>query len=295
MNQLINFYQTLPSFVSPEIIGIGNFSLRWYSLGYIIAIVLGIGLAKSLIKKKKLNFAIKTTDLDDFIIYLILGIFLGGRLFYAIFYNFSYFFSNPLEVFLPFRFGANGIQFIGISGLSFHGGLIGVLIAMYYFSRKKKISLPNFTDLIMTVGPLGYTFGRLGNFMNGELYGRVTEKPWGMYFLNPINGIPFEMLRHPSQLYEAFSEGVLLFLILWYLKNKKFPAGYITAFCIMGYGIFRFIIEFFREPDRIFKSDQNELGTVFLFFSMGQVLCFFMIVFGLWLIAKSKNNPPSFK
>ncbi len=294
LGSFLNFYQNLPSYVSPEIFSIGGFSLRWYSLSYIAAILLGMVITKNLIRKKKYNFNVKISDIDDFIVYLIIGIFLGGRIFYVIFYNFSYFITNPLEILLPFRFGADGIQFIGISGLSFHGGFIGGALAMYFFSKKKKLPFLKFTDLCALVIPIGYTFGRLGNFMNGELYGRVTEKFWGMYFQD-YNGIPFEDLRHPSQLYEAFGEGILLFSILWFLKDKKFPQGYITAFFTIGYGTIRFIIEFFRQPDAIFQSPENSLGTVLLGFSMGQVLCLVMVIFGFYLIFSIKDKSPTFK
>ncbi len=294
LNKLINFYQNLPSYLSPEIVSFGGFSLRWYSVSYIVAILLGMAIIKRLIAKKKINLAIKTKDIDDFLLYLILGIFLGGRLFYVLIYNFTYFISNPLEILLPFSFN-DGIRFTGISGLSFHGGVVGVVVALYYFSKKRKFDFFKFADLYCLVIPIGYTFGRLGNFMNGELYGRITSRPWGMYF-EDFRGIPFEELRHPSQLYEAFGEGILLFVILWNLKNRRLPAGFISGFFLIGYGAIRFLIEFFRQPDKIFQGPNNELGTVVGFLSMGQVLCLLMVLGGSYVVyeAKRKRKTPTF-
>jgi phosphatidylglycerol:prolipoprotein diacylglycerol transferase len=153
--------------------------------------------------------------------------------------------------------------------MSFHGGVVGVMIYSIYFLRKRQINFWRFADLIVPSIPLGYTFGRLGNFLNGELWGRVTTMPWGMYF--PFD--PTQHLRHPSQLYEAFFEGIFLFVILWLLRKKKFADGFLLGLYIFGYGFVRFMIEFFREPDFM-------VGSV----SIGQVLCVLMMAAGLIIV-----------
>ena len=218
--------------------------------------------------KHEERFGISTDQAKDLLLNMLLGLIIGARLGYVIFYQFSYYFRHPLEAFLPFSFG-NGIHFTGISGMSYHGGLIGVLFAAWLYIRKYRLSYRDMSDLIAPVAPLGYTFGRLGNFINGELYGRVTTAAVGMHFpLSPERG-----LRHPSQLYEAFFEGIFLFVVLWSVRKKNLPRGSLLGLYLMGYGLVRFFIEFFREPD-------SHLGFVFLSFSMGQVLCTLMILCG---------------
>jgi phosphatidylglycerol:prolipoprotein diacylglycerol transferase len=206
----------------------------------------------------------------------ILGVLLGGRIGYVIFYNLGYYLQHPLEAILPFTF-SNGIQFTGISGMSYHGGVIGVLLAFVYVSKQYEISFFNLTDMVVPAIPLGYTFGRLGNFINGELYGRVTEVPWGMYF----PAAPSHQLRHPSQLYEAFFEGIFLFAILWAMRKKSPFPGFLPGLYLIGYGVVRFFIEFYRMPD-------EHLGTVLGILTMGQILCLGMIIGGLvfWYAAK---------
>jgi len=210
-----------------------------------------------------------TTELvQDFFTWAIFGVIVGGRLGYVLFYNLAYYLQHPLEIILPFQF-EGGIRFIGISGMSYHGGAIAVLLAGIIFCRKRGIGFWQFADLFASVIPLGYTFGRIGNFINGELYGRATDVPWGMVF--PLDSR--HLLRHPSQLYEAFFEGIVLFAVLWTIR-KKFPfTGAIVACYIAGYGVIRFFIEFFREPD-------SHLGFVYGPFSMGQLLCIAMILTG---------------
>jgi phosphatidylglycerol:prolipoprotein diacylglycerol transferase len=165
--------------------------------------------------------------------------------------------------------------------MSYHGGLIGVLFAAWFFIRKNNLNYRDMWDLITPAAPLGYTFGRIGNFINGELYGRTTSSAVGMYFpLSPESG-----LRHPSQLYEAFFEGIFLFVILWTIRKKKLPKGSLLGLYLMGYGVVRFLIEFFREPD-------SHLGFVFFSFSMGQVLCAAMVCCGVilyWMMWKREN------
>jgi phosphatidylglycerol:prolipoprotein diacylglycerol transferase len=161
------------------------------------------------------------------------------------------------------------VTFTGISGMSYHGGVIGVVLVSVFFLRKRKIDFWKFIDLMVPSIPLGYTFGRIGNFINGELFGRVTTIPWGMYF--PLD--PTLSLRHPSQLYEAFFEGIFLFIVLWSMRKKKYFDGYLLGLYIFGYGLVRFTIEFFREPDFM-------VGLI----SIGQVLCALMMATGLIII-----------
>lgn len=200
----------------------------------------------------------------DFIIFAAVGMLIGGRLGYVIFYDFSYFFHNPLEIIIP---GTDGI-----SGMSYHGGLIGVIIASIIFTRKNKLPFWAWADFIVPAIPAAYFFGRIGNFLNGELYGRATNFWIGMYF--PLDDL--WILRHPSQLYEAFFEGIILFFILWILRNKsKFP-GYLLCLYLLGYGFVRFIIEFFRQPD-------SQIGLFFDFLTLGQIFSVIMIIFSFIL------------
>ena len=192
-----------------------------------------------------------------------IGTLAGGRLGYVLFYNLGYYLKHPLEIILPFRFGEGGAVFTGISGMSYHGGIIGIFIACAWFCRKYKADFWNLCDLFFPVSAFAYTFGRLGNFINGELYGRVTQAAIGMHF--PESPEP-SLLRHPSQLYEGLFEGLVLGAILYLLRGRKLPKGSMMALYLFGYGFFRFCIEFFREPDA-------HLGFVFLRFSMGQLLC----------------------
>ena len=215
--------------------------------------------------------------------WLILAVLIGGRLGYVLFYDLSYFLKHPLEIFLPFDIN-NGFQYTGLYGMSYHGALIAIVIASVVFCRKFKLNFWLLADLLVPAVPLGYTFGRLGNFINGELYGRVTSMLWGMYF--PLD--PMHRLRHPSQLYEALFEGVFLFIILWSLRKRVRISGVLFSFYLIGYGIVRFFLEFFRQPD-------EQLGFIFGSFTMGQILCFMMILLGgiILMIRISKNKESS--
>jgi len=202
-------------------------------------------------------------------IWIITGLILGARLGYVFFYNFGHYLQHPLEILLPFDF-SDGLRFVGISGMSYHGGALGVFLAAILFCRRYGIPFWNLADLVSPAVPLGYTFGRIGNFINGELYGRATTVPWGMYF--PLD--PYGQLRHPSQLYEAFFEGLFLFAILWGIRKKSPFDGFLLSLYIIGYGCVRLVIEFFREPDA-------HLGFIFGPLTMGQLLCLFMIAGGM--------------
>jgi len=264
------WWQHLPQNISPVIFEIGWFKLQYYGLMYIVAFGITYFLVLHRLKYEK-RFEFTTDQIKDIMTYLIIGLIVGARLGYVLFYNFSYYIHHPLEIILPFSF-SNGITFTGISGMSYHGGLIGATIAAWVYFYKAKLNWWSAVDLFVPVVPLGYTFGRLGNFINGELFGRVTTSSIGMYF--PL--APAGELRHPSQLYEAFFEGIFLFLILWNIRKIKIPTGAMLALYLIGYGTIRFFIEYFREPDA-------HLGFVLLSFSMGQILCLLMIAAGTLL------------
>jgi phosphatidylglycerol---prolipoprotein diacylglyceryl transferase len=260
-------WQHFPEYISPYLFSFGSFQLRYYSLMYLVAFALTYLLVLYRIKREAYDY--DTETIQDVLIWCIVGLILGGRFGYALFYNFSYYLHHPLEIILPFEF-ANGVRFVGISGMSYHGGAIGVLVCILIFCRRRKIDFWRLADLFCPAIPLGYTFGRIGNFINGELYGRVTDVPWGMYF--PLD--PTHSLRHPSQLYEAFGEGIVLFVLLWMIRRRSPFDGFLLAFYAAGYGLVRFFIEFFREPD-------SQLGFVVASLSMGQILCILMMVVGL--------------
>jgi phosphatidylglycerol:prolipoprotein diacylglycerol transferase len=270
MSEFWDWWQHLPQNISPIIFEIGWFKVQYYGLSYIAAFALTYFLVLYRIRDEE-RFAFTKDQVNDITTYAILGLIIGARLGYVFFYNFAYYLSHPLEIFLPFSF-SNGFAFTGISGMSYHGGLIGALLAVTWYIRKNKLKFWDVMDLYFTVVPLGYTFGRLGNFMNGELFGRVTTAPIGMVFPQASDSA----LRHPSQLYEAFFEGVFLFAILWSIRKIKKPRGAMLAFYVIGYGTVRFFIEFFRQPDA-------HIGFIFLSFSMGQLLCALMIAAGISL------------
>jgi len=265
------WWQHLPQHISPVILQIGSFKLQYYGLMYLVAFAITYGLVLYRLKNEA-RFSITRQQVNDLTTVIILGLMVGARLGYVVFYNLGYFLRHPLEIFLPFEF-SNGITFTGISGMSYHGGLIGILIAAWLYARKNAIRLRDIADLYIPGIPLGYTFGRLGNFINGELYGRITTAPIGMYF--PL--APEKALRHPSQLYEAFFEGIFLFAVLWSIRKARAPRGAMLGFYLIGYGVVRFFIEFFREPDA-------HLGFVVGLFSMGQLLCGAMIAAGVFLL-----------
>ncbi len=255
-----------PNF-DPIAFQIGFFAIRWYSLAYIFGLIGAWLLARKMSKASNSVFTV--LKIDDFLIWATIGIIVGGRLGYVLFYNLRYFMEFPLQIFEIW----NG-------GMSFHGGLIGVIIATLLFSYKKQIPLFVMGDILTAVAPIGLFLGRLANFVNGELYGRFTQSvPWAMIFPDGSN-----QPRHPSQLYEAFAEGFLLFIILngvwWFMPKFRNRHGFITGLFFILYGAFRFILEFFREPDA-------HLGFIFENLSMGQLLCIPMILLGVWIILQT--------
>jgi len=258
----------------PVLIDLGFFQIRWYSIAYILGILIGWIYANRIIKStsnNRYNFKQVTTEqFDDLIIYLIIGIILGGRLGYVIFYNLDYYSQNLLEIFIIWQ-----------GGMSFHGGLLGVIVSTFIFSKKKQINFFKFSDIISCVAPFGILLGRIANFINGELYGKITTLSWGVIFPNGGN-----LPRHPSQLYEAALEGIFLFLIINYLALKKkflYRTGYISGIFLILYSILRIFSEIFREPD-------IHLGLLFNYFSMGTLLSLITIIFGLSIILFIKKN-----
>ena len=257
----------------PVFIDLGVFQIRWYSIAYIVGIILGWIYAIKIIKEmvRKHNFTmIKKTVFDDLIIYLIIGIVLGGRLGYVIFYNFEYYSRNLFEILKLWE-----------GGMSFHGGLLGVIIATIIFSKIKRINFFYFTDIICCVAPIGLFLGRIANFINGELFGKISTLPWAVVF--PNNG---SISRHPSQIYEAILEGIVLFILINFFALKKqllLRAGYVSGLFLIFYSIARIIGENFREPDK-------HLGYFFNYFSMGVLLSLATFLAGCFIIFLIKNN-----
>ena len=244
----------------PVAIKIGPLAIHWYGLAYLLAFVACGGLL--MLRANKTNSGWTPEMVSDFVFYVAVGVILGGRLGYALFYNFAYYLSYPIE-----------ILYVWTGGMSFHGGLIGVAIAVFLFARKVDKHLLEVGDFIAAVAGLGLAFGRLANFINEELWGRVTDVPWAVVF--PSAGA---LARHPSQLYQMLLEGLLLFALLWIYTGKPRPLGRASGYFLLGYSVFRFFVEFYREPD-------NHLGFVALdWLTMGQLLCIPMFAVGLWIV-----------
>jgi len=279
MNDFVLLWQNLPSQMNPVIFSVGSFTVRWYGMMYLIAFGIVYLLTRYRLENEKLPF--KPVFVGDVLTWVMVGVVLGGRIGYILIYGMSSFLSDPLGSLIPWVSSpGGGCRFAGITGMSFHGGVIGVILAIWAYTRSKKAGFLQTFDLFIPAVPLGYTFGRLGNFINGELYGRVTGSAVGMYF--PL--APTHELRHPSQLYEAFFEGIVLFAILWLLRKKSPFTGFLSAIYLFGYGFVRFFIEYFREPDA-------QLGFVLLNFSMGQVLCFIMMIAGVAVFFAARPSP----
>ncbi len=280
MKEFISFWKYIPEHINPIAFGIGSIQVHYYGLMYLLAFFAVYLLVLHRLKTEKIGF--KKEIIDNYFLWLIISLLIGGRIGYVLFYNLSYYLKNLLEIILPFDIN-DRFRYIGLYGMSYHGALIGIIAASVIFCRKFKLNFWLLADLFIPAVPLGYTFGRLGNFINGELYGRVTTVSWGMYF--PLDSL--HQLRHPSQLYEAFFEGVVLFIILWILRKRVWISGKLFSIYLIGYGIIRFFLEFFREPD-------EQLGFVLGSFSMGQVLCFTMILSGIIIfmirISKTKKE-----
>jgi len=244
----------------PVMISIGPLALRWYGMMYVFGIVSGWLLGRYRAARPWNKMSPKL--MDDFITWAVFGVVVGGRLGYVLFYNPSFYFSNPLKIFAVWE-----------GGMAFHGGLIGVLLAIWLFGRANDMTFLEMGDFVSPLVPPGLFFGRIGNFINAELWGRYTDLPWAMPFPG-AGGLP----RHPSQLYEAALEGLVLFIIVWWYSARPRPKGCVGALFLLGYGSFRFLVEFAREPDA-------HLGFIALnWMSMGQLLCLPMIFFGIFWI-----------
>lgn len=282
--RILEFYQHLPSHVSPYVFSVGDYSLRWYSVGYMFAFITAYFIVAYRLKTEKGFTEITLEKIETLFLMGVLGVIVGGRFAYVFIYGWDSFKGDIWSAFFPFALDKNsalGFKLVGFSGMSYHGGLLGVILAIYIFGRIYKVDFIKVMNLVAPGAALGYTWGRLGNFMNGELYGRITEAPWGMYFVNYVFGIEQNVLRHPSQLYEAFFEGIFSFFVLWYLRKKEPFRDYLVSIFIGLYGFVRFFIEFFRQPDSQFKDASDSLGLVLGFMTMGQVLSVLMMLFAL--------------
>ena len=314
-------YVDFPSWISPFVVPF--LPVRWYALMYIVAFSVAYLLFTKECKQGALGGMDSDTGLTLFL-YAIIGLILGARLGSCLLYEGSaYYFTHPWMIFWPFRNG----QFVGLPGMSFHGGLVGAIVGVLLFCRKYGYKFLDAADAITISVPLGYTFGRLGNFINGELWGRCTGSSYGMIFpdapsfsttiewvrnaadaagISYTEGALVNLPRHPSQLYEALGEGILLFFIMWFavkpfIMKKKTGRGFALGAYLIGYGFFRFVIEYFREPDSqlgfiIALGKETEPTALFkslLNISMGQILCFIMIVAGVVFMVMSFKLEPT--
>lgn len=251
-----------PNF-DPIAIHLGPLAIRWYGLMYMVAFGLFYWLGRRRLKQPlyQQQSGLAPNDLDDLLFNGVLGVVIGGRLGYVLFYKPAWYLTHPLEIFSVWQ-----------GGMSFHGGLLGVLVACAWFAHRRGLRFFSVTDLIAPLVPLGLAAGRMGNFINGELWGRPTDLPWGMVFPQAHDALP----RHPSQLYQFAGEGLLLFVLLWWYSSRPRQRGAVSGLFLIGYSVLRFLAEFAREPD-------DFLGLLTFSLSMGQWLCLPMFAFGLWL------------
>lgn len=288
-----------PENIKPEVFSVSlgdfTFTLYWYALAYILGIIACWRFAAIALKKNELwqknTPPLNPVKLEDLMSFSVLGIIFGGRLGFVIFYNPEYYLQNPLEV-----------LFIWQGGMSFHGGLIGVATASFLFFRKNSVPLRSGADLLALGTPIGLGLGRLANFINDELWGRVTDVPWGVIVNSPqsktvCQEIVDHCIRHPSQIYEAILEGLILFILMMYLAFKRNAfkrPGFLASIFFMGYGLSRCFVELFRQPDQQFQSVNNPMGFFIQFgemgLTMGQVLSLPMIVIGIILFVTSTRN-----
>jgi phosphatidylglycerol:prolipoprotein diacylglycerol transferase len=245
--------------INPVFLSIGPLQFRWYGLMYVLGFVATYFILRSEVRRKQLPLT--KDDVADLVFFGAMGVVLGGRLGYILFYDLGVYLADPLQIFAVWK-----------GGMSFHGGFLGVILSFVLFARRKKIPFWTLIDMAAQCAPVGLGLGRIGNFINGELYGRPTDVPWGIIF--PGGG---ELPRHPSQLYEAFLEGLVLFFIVRIMARRSDVTGIPAWTFCAGYGLFRFIVEFFRQPDA-------QIGTFLDFFSMGQLLSLPMFLVGSFMI-----------
>jgi len=254
--------------ISPVLIQIGPIAIRWYGLAYIAGILLGF----RLVGKSLLSLGLNKDGIYNLMSWLIIGIFLGGRMGYVLFYDMLYYAQNPSQILAVWH-----------GGMSYHGAALGCMLALYIFAKRTRINYLSLLDLLGFASTIGIFFGRIANFINAELYGRVTTMAWGIVF--PSGG---PLPRHPSQLYEAFGEGLFIFAVLWgiqaYREKSKKPLrpGVLFAYYLLLYGSVRFVIEFFREPD-------SQLGYLFGMFTLGQFLCIAMVLLGAGIFSYARS------
>ncbi len=248
-------------YIDPILVQIGPVAIRWYALAYLAGFLLGWKYCLWLVSRRPEGERPNAQDIDDFLIWAVFGVILGGRIGYALFYQFPVYAADPMEIFKIWH-----------GGMSFHGGLLGVVAALLLFAWRRKVPLLRLSDMVCAAVPIGLFFGRIANFINMELMGRPTNVPWGVIFPDGYN-----MVRHPSQIYEALLEGALLFLILYVLVRKDVRPGVITGVFLAGYGVFRGLVEYVRQPD-------SQIGLLWDSVTMGQVLCLPMIVLGVVVI-----------
>ena len=254
--------------IDPVIFSFSFLEIRWYSLAYVAGFLIGLYLIKLLNQKN--SDQINNKQIDNFLIWSVIGVIIGGRFGYVLLYQIEIFFKNPFYLF-----------YIWEGGMSFHGGLLGIIISIYFFSKKNDIQFFYLSDFVSLVAPIGIFFGRIANFINIELIGRKTDFPFAIIYPS-IDNFP----RHPSQLYEAFFEGIVLFIILLYIffkKNSKRSYGNLSAFFLIFYGLFRFLIEFLREPDQ-------HIGLIFNYLTLGQILSIPLVLFGILILFLQKQN-----
>jgi len=303
-----------PSWLRPEIVQ--GLPFRWYGLMYIFAFVTAFLLYRRQVKERR--FPMAEDELYSLFTWGIIGLLVGARVFSVVVYDNVTALLQPWRIFWPFRDG----QFVGLQGMSYHGGALGGLLAVVIFAKVKRFNFREIGDMFAAAIPLGFTFGRLGNFINAELYGRVTAGPLGMVFPNartvPVTdgwvreaiektGVEYvegmamvNLPRHPSQLYQMILEGIVLWAVIWFFRNRKPFKGFLVGLYFLGYGVFRFFVEYFREPDAhmgfiLGGADAPAYVRPLLAFSTGQILSFLMIVFGvIWLFAASRmqNREP---
>jgi phosphatidylglycerol:prolipoprotein diacylglycerol transferase len=254
----------------PVAIHLGPLAIRWYGLMYLIAFTLFFVLGRYRLRQPLFTGQTGMTarDLEDLLFYGALGVVLGGRLGYVLFYKAGYYLEHPLEVFAVWQ-----------GGMAFHGGLLGVIAATLIYCRRRSLEFWRVIDFVAPLVPIGLAAGRLGNFINGELWGRPTDVAWAVVFPQAGDALG----RHPSQLYQFAGEGLLLFMILWRYSAAPRRPGQVAGMFLIGYGVLRFVAEFAREPDAF-------LGTLTLGLTMGQLLCLPMLVFGLWLLLRRTGS-----